>query len=122
MHQIGGAGITLKCVVPGCPWASAPRIFACLGHWSKIPGELQNGVWSAYKSRSSGAPKKAELLNDMVYVCAAVKALDFIGVIEQKQISSIFHSAVQKLASRHEVELEVIASGFELQVDELSVQ
>ena len=102
MHQRAGVGLTLRCVVPGCPWASEARIFTCLDHWRRVPSTLQNQLWIAYKAHPSGAPSKPQLLKDGDYVSAAVDVLDHIASMDGTKAFGIFHTAAKAISAETE--------------------
>ena len=40
---------THTCHWPGCAKAVPPRMWGCRGHWFRLPRELRDRIWSAYR-------------------------------------------------------------------------
>jgi len=37
------------CHWPGCTKRVAPALWGCMAHWMKLPQELRNAIWRAYR-------------------------------------------------------------------------
>ena len=79
MYAKGSRAQAYRCAVPGCCWATEPRVFMCLSHWRMVPMDMKSDIQNAYRSTGENTPTRDALLRCDAYVLAADAATRFVS-------------------------------------------
>ena len=69
-----------SCDAIGCNADTASGMFMCLAHWRKVPAELKTVINTQYRA----GRKNYAFLSDVVYLKAAVDAVDAVALQEDQ--------------------------------------
>jgi hypothetical protein len=101
------SGIAHYCHVSGCKIQVAPKYLMCMGHWRRVPADLQRAVWRTYRPGQ-------EVTKDPSpeYLAAAKAACEFIEGVQTvwgRPAQEIETAGEKKRREKREAEAEKAA-------------